>query len=125
MKLMELTKSYSILRYPPDHSIPSWVLKSQFYSATKTAEELSIVCSTPSGENIDGAKAEHGWRCFKVAGTLDFALTGILASIASPLADAKISIFAISTFDTDYILVKEESFLRARELLAKSGFVFD
>ena len=64
-------------------------------------------------------KSERGWRCFKVEGPLDFELTGILSSLAQPLAAAHISIFAISTFDTDYLLVKKENLQKAQEVLGK------
>ena len=69
----------------------------------------------------EGVKCEKGWRCLKVEGPLDFGLTGILASLAQPLAEAKISIFAISTFDTDYILVKDENFKAAVLALSSAG----
>ena len=68
-----------------------------------------------------GWKAEKGWRCLKVLGPLDLGLTGILASLAAPLAEAGVPIFAISTYDTDYILVKEENLEKARQGLQASG----
>ena len=66
-------------------------------------------------------KADRGWRCLKVAGPLDLALTGILASLANPLAEAQINIFAVSTYDTDYLLVKQESMARSIDVLTWSG----
>jgi len=69
----------------------------------------------------EGTKCESGWRIFQVAGPLEFSLTGILAAIAAPLANAGVSIFAISTFDTDYVLVKEENLARAVEALRGAG----
>lgn len=97
--------------------IPKWGLEEAFFSITRTQEELSIVCS--EAKVPSSIKAEKGWRCFKVEGPLAFELTGILSSLAQPLAEAKISIFAISTFDTDYILVKEDNLQRAIEVLGK------
>lgn len=69
----------------------------------------------------EGVSHETGWRCLKVSGPLDFGLTGILASLAAPLAAAKIPIFAISTFDTDYVMVKAEHLARALEVLRAAG----
>jgi hypothetical protein len=87
---------------------------------TRTEEELSIVCEDqwiPAE-----AQAERNWRAFQVQGPLDFGLTGVLASIANPLSEAKISIFSISTFDTDYILVKSSDLAKATHTLLQSGF---
>src|SRR5215831_18043992 len=86
-----------------------------FWSATRTPDEWSVVCEETSAPA--GCRREMGWRMLRVAGPLDFALVGILASIARPLADAGVSLFAISTFDTDYVLVKEENLARARGVL--------
>lgn len=106
MLLQELPGTYSVCRLGPDAPAPS-----RFFSVTRTAEELSVVCHK---EDIPaGARADHGWRCFRVAGTLDFSLTGVLASLAAPLAEAGVSLFALSTFDTDYILVKDLPSARA------------
>lgn len=99
-----------------DAQIPSWATDGIFFSISKTADELSIVCS--ENKVPDGIKSEKNWRAFKVMGPLDFSLTGILASLANPLAEAKISIFAVSTFDTDYILVKDDSLERAVKVLS-------
>lgn len=87
----------------------------------KTDEENSLVCLT---ENVpkNTIEREEGWKAFRIQGVLDFSLIGILSKISSILADNKISIFALSTYNTDYILVKEESYNRALEILAKAGF---
>lgn len=90
-----------------------------FVSTTRTAEELSIVC--PQIQVPAVMKRKEGWRCLKVRGPLDFSLTGILASLTTPLAKAGISVFAISTYDTDYLLVKEENLEKAIEILVKKG----
>lgn len=121
MKLQELSGTYSVLRLEPQTPIPSWVYKSSFFSISKTSDELSLVCESfvvPQGE----FKREDHWKCIQVVGTLDFALTGILSSIITPLAAAKVSIFALSTFDTDYILVKAENLVRAKEALRNAKF---
>ncbi|HEX9074790.1 MAG TPA: ACT domain-containing protein, partial [Anaerolineae bacterium] len=96
--------TFAICRLERAASIPEWA-HIGFFSTVRTPDELSIVCK----EEIvpEGVLCEKGWYCLKVRGPLDFVLTGILASLAVPLAEAGISIFAISTYDTDYFLVKE------------------
>ena len=91
-------------------------------SITRTAKELSIVLSEELVQ--PGWQAEMGWCAIQVIGPLDFNLTGILASLAAPLAQAAISIFAISTYDTDIILVRAKDLQPAVEVLKRSGFVF-
>ncbi len=109
MKLEIVDDEFSVCRLAAGAPLPS-----RFFSATRTLEELSLVCF--SGEEPEGSQVESGWRCFRVAGTLDFALTGVLSSIAGPLATAGVSLFAVSTFDTDYVLVKDlEAARRALE----------
>lgn len=120
MKLSILEGTFSVCRLYSRTPIPNWVDRKSFHSITKTESEISVVCRDEKlpPEVI----AEKGWRIIKVDGTLDFSLTGVLASIATPLASAKISIFAISTFDTDYILVKDEKLLKAKTALTEAGF---
>ena len=100
--------------------MPAEILGTRFFSVTRTNEEVSIVCDDSVA--VAGARTETGWGCIKVLGPLDFSLTGILSQIASPLAREKISVFAISTFDTDYILVKELDC--AVSTLKEAGFPF-
>ena len=90
-----------------------------FISITRTAEELSIVC--PADQAPQNAKCESPWTCFKLEGPFPFSLTGVLASFLDPLAERGIPIFAVSTFDTDYILVKEEHAATALETLRLPG----
>lgn len=100
--------------------VPTWASNARgFRSITSTGDELSIVCD--SSAVPPGVLCEAGWRAFKIAGPLDFALTGILASIAGPLAEAGVSIFAISTYDTDYVLVKETNVGKAVLVLHAAG----
>ncbi len=97
-------------------------LSSEFYFIGKTDEELSLVCKTEEApENT--IERDDGWRGFRIQGVLDFSLIGILSKISGILAENKIGIFAVSTYNTDYILVKEENFGRALEVLAKEGYV--
>jgi hypothetical protein len=122
MKLQTLSQEIAICRLGPETPTPGWAVQGKFYSITRTPEELSIVCDQLLVP--EGIKVEKGWRVFKVVGTLDFSLTGILSSIANPLAEAKISIFALSTFDTDFVLVKSADLEEACKRLCAVGFVF-
>ena len=120
LKFMVLKGSFGVCRLPKNSSIPNWPYNRVFFSITKTDEELSIVCPQ---ENIPGdVKVEKRWTVLKVEGPLDFSLTGILANLATILAKGGVSIFAVSTYDTDYILVKEKNMAKASELLKKAGF---
>lgn len=124
MKLQLLQGSYSISKHSPSKRIEEWMLKGDFFSISRTSEELSIVC--PS-ELVPG-KSEHvetGWRAFRVEGPLEFSLTGVLASIANPLANSGVSIFAISTYDTDYVLVKTRELKKTQQALVNAGFEFN
>jgi len=115
LQLSEL--KLAICWLPPDASLPSWIKEKEFISVTRTRDELSIIC----GENQVPAdiKADRNWRMIKVSGPLDFALTGVLAALLNPLADAGIAIFALSTFETDYLLLKEENLDRAIGILGR------
>ena len=122
LTLAVLDGEYAVHRLSPEQDIPLNVLKGNFFSITKTDKELSIVCSTHL--SVSSEKTETGWACIKVLGPLDFSLTGILAKISSVLAEVRISIFAISTYDTDYILVKKEKLAMAQDRLSKAGYIF-
>ncbi len=119
LNLSILPDVLAVCRLAADAPIPSWVTARDFVSITRTRDELSIVCA--QRDMPAGIRCERDWRALKVDGALDFALTGILASLAAPLADAGISIFAISTFGTDYLLVKETNLLRAVQVLSAAG----
>ena len=113
------------MKFSPNETIPLWALNSDTFSITRTDEELSIVCSSECLPTNEAFKdIENDWKCIKVEGVLDFSLTGILSSLANPLADNKISIFAISTFDTDYLLIKSHSIEQARVVLENEGHTF-
>jgi uncharacterized protein len=116
-----LPHSFAICRLAPDHPFPDWANSSQIISYTRTADELSVVCE----ERFipPEVKSESGWRVIKVQGPLDFSIIGVLAAISSPLAKAGVSIFVISTYDTDYVLVKEIVLERATEVLISEGFL--
>ena len=96
-------------------------MDADFWFVGKTDEEISLVCKTEdTPQNTLGR--DDGWRCFRVQGVLDFSLIGILSKLSGILAEHKIGIFALSTYNTDYILVKEENFERAMTVLASEGY---
>lgn len=122
LKLELMDERFSIHRFNESKEVPPEVFQSNFYSISRTGEELSIVC--PSSLALDSEHRNDDWICIKVAGPLDFNLTGILAKISCVLADAQISIFALSTYDTDYILVKSEKAKAATAALEEAGYKF-
>ena len=125
MKLKILYPTFSIVKLSPTETIPSWATTCDVFSITRTKEELSIVCPSEClPMNKELKDVENDWKCIKVEGVLDFGLTGILASLANPLAENRISIFAISTFNTDYLLVKSHSIEKARLVLENEGHSF-
>jgi GNAT superfamily N-acetyltransferase len=107
-RLLVLKDTFAVCKLDKDSALPTWVTSSEFFSITRTNDELSLVC--PEAIVPDDAPCERGWRCLRVAGTMPFSVVGVLASVVTPLAEAGISVFAISTFDTDYLLVKEQDF---------------
>ncbi len=96
-------------------------LNKEFYFIGKTGEEYSLVCITEDTP-INTTERDDGWKGFRIQGVLDFSLIGILSELSSILADNKIGIFAVSTFNTDYILVKDENFDKALKVLALAGY---
>ena len=110
----------AICKLAPDADMPTWAA-GPFLSVTRTGEELSIVCSE-SAVPLD-VPCERNWRYLRVAGRLDFALTGVLTSLLTPLAQAEISVFALSTFETDYLLIPEKDFARGLQALRDQGHI--
>ncbi len=123
LKLSVLDGEYVVHRFSPESEIPANALGGDFLSITRTEDELSVVCDAEISLNSE--KSESGWMCIKVLGPLDFGLTGILAHISGILAEAEISIFAISTYDTDYILVKKNTLVAAKKALVEAGYIFE
>ena len=119
LSLRVLPGELAVSRLAPDAPAPPLPPQATLFAVTRTADELSIVC--PVADAPDGAQVEAGWRALRVAGPLDFALTGVLAAIAVPLAAADIAIFAVSTYDTDYVLVRGPALPAAIEALRQAG----
>lgn len=120
LKMKLLKDKYGVCRLDKPGPVPNWGIEGEFYSVTKTEDELSIVCveeSTP-----DNIKCEKDWRVLKVEGPLDFSLVGILSAISGLMAEKSISIFAISTYDTDYILVKDKDLNKAIKALCDDKY---
>ena len=122
LTLTVLEGSYGIHQFAPDAVVPDTIQESRFFSVSRSDEELSIVCEAHI--DIHAPRSETDWRVIKIVGPLDFSLTGILAGVAERLAREEISIFALSTFDTDYILVREEKLVEARRALEEAGHHF-
>ena len=119
LRLFLLDCRLAVWRLGPHDEVPEWAGGGAFVSVTRTSSELSIVCREDAIP--DGIPREGGWRIFQAEGPLDFALTGVLASITGPLAEAGVSLFAISTFDTDYVMVRESDVERAANALRAAG----
>ncbi len=123
MELILLPGVFAICHLSRFQGVPQWAWEQKdFLSITYTADELSIVC--PIEVVPPDIECEQPWSAIKVLGPLDFSLTGILASLLAPLAAGAISIFAVSTFETDYILVHEQDALSAKSLLEHEGHTF-
>lgn len=111
---------FTIHSLAPDSVVPTAIFQQEIYFIGKTSGELSVVVN--STFEIESLEQEHNWRCLEVIGPLGFSMTGILASVSGVLAAQKISIFAISTFDTDYILVKKDTLAEASKALKKKNY---
>jgi hypothetical protein len=120
LTLKLLDEKFSIHSLPANSDIPASVFSAEIFFIAKTYEEISIVL--PESIEIESDDVEPDWQALEVVGPLDFVLTGILSSISSVLAKEKISIFAISTFDTDYILVKSNKVAEAVEALRANNY---
>jgi len=121
LTILSLPDAFAIAQLPAGAAIPEWATRGPFLSITRTTDELSIVCRD---EDVPAqVRAERGWRCLRVAGKLDFTVVGILASVIDPLAEAGVPVFVLSTFETDYMLIKERDFQRAVGALQAAGYL--
>ena len=119
LSISVLGETLAVCRLDPQEDIPAWATDSMFSSVTRTPDELSVVC--PGRQVPAGVACERHWRALKLEGTFDLDLVGILASVAAPLAEAGVGIFAIATHDTDYVLVREAQLGLAVSALSELG----
>jgi hypothetical protein len=113
-----LRDTFAIVRLPPSEEIPRWA-SGEFVSITRTADELSVVCrenAVPAGSHAD-----RGWECLKLEGPIPLQTVGVASELTSLLAKAGVSVFLISTFDTDYVLVKGDALARTEDALRSGG----
>ena len=126
LKLSLLAERFAIVRLASGASVPPWAERGSFFSITRTAEELSVVCEVgniPSGVVADGARSQGDWCVLKAHGPFVLSEIGVVSALAAPLADAKISLFVISTFDTDYLLVNSKQAPAAVAALQEAGHI--
>ncbi len=119
LALKALPGAFAVCRFPAGAPLPDWFRPGGFASASWSADELSLACE--ESQVPEGVQCERGWRCLMLQGPFAFDLTGVLLQVLQPLAQAGIGIFAVSTFDTDYVLVKDHDFIRARQVLVESS----
>ena len=117
-----LEETYIIHKLDQSTNLPEGLIGCEFYSLSNSQEEMSLVC--PEQMLIQSENSSPNWKCLKVAGPLDLNLTGILAGLSDTLAKAKISIFAISTFKTDYLMIQKQSLKAAKNALISQGYQF-
>lgn len=119
MELRVLPERLCVCRLPADAPWPSPPADRTFYSVTRTEAEVSVVCTEDAAPA--GAEVENDWRALEVAGPLDFTMVGAMASLTAPLADVDVSVFVVSTYDTDYVLVHAAALERAVAALRDAG----
>ena len=117
--LQQLAGDYAVARLGRDEPVPAWADGDGFVSVSRSDEELSVVCRSDRAPS--SVRHDAGWTCFKFRGPFAFDETGIALAVIRPLSDADIGIFLVSTFDTDYLLIKAENAARARKLLEQAG----
>ncbi len=120
LSLTRVSGEYTIHRLPPDNPVPRAIFTADFYAIVRTAEELSIVC--PVEVPVNSSSRQEGWVGLKVEGPLDFNLKGILAGMTTVLAHADVSVFVLSSYDTDYLFVRAPSFETAVGALRAAGY---
>jgi uncharacterized protein len=120
-ELTLLDERFAISRLAADAPVPDWATRGPFFSVTRTGDELSVV--TEISQVPVGVHSQTGWRVLKVHGPFVLSEIGVLSALAAPLAEAKISLFAVSTFDTDYLLVAAETLSAAISALGRAGHI--
>jgi hypothetical protein len=119
LTLTLLNGRFAICQLRPDAVFPSWVKGSEVWSLTRTPDEMTVVCA----EEVipPGVDCNTGWRCFRLDGTFDLMLSGVLALITDPLATAGVSVFVLSSYGTDYVLVRSAQLSIATAALTTAG----
>jgi nitrilase len=123
LTLLAVAGRFAVCKLPSGSAIPTWATAGDVFNVTRTADELSVVCRQEMVP--EGTHCESGWRCVRVAGSMPFTQVGVLASLTSPVAKAGVGVFAFSTFDTDYLLVKEADFPQAAAALRAAGHLVE
>ena len=121
MDLRVLSERLSVCRLPVDAPWPVPPHGTAFFSVTRTEDEISVVCPEDSAPQGDHVRVEPDWRALEVAGPLDFSMVGVMAELTAPLADVDVSVFVVSTYDTDYVLVHAAALEKAVEALRGAG----
>lgn len=121
MQIRTLSEEFALARLGAHEAVPPWVAGADLIAVVRTRDELSIVCRSDAVPG-DIDDVQRGFRGLAVVGTLDFGLTGVIAGLTRPLADAGIPIFSISTFDTDYMLVRGDKLDAAKAALTGAGY---
>jgi hypothetical protein len=119
LRLSVLEHRLAVCRLDAGSAVPDWATAAPFSSVTRTAEELSVVC--PEERVPAGVICERGWRVLKLEGPFEVGMIGVLVSVATPLAESEVSVLAIATYDTDYVLVRESQLDLATEALRERG----
>lgn len=119
LRLRILSQDFAVARLGPGDPLPGWAVRGAFHSVTRTPAECSVLC--PWADVPEDVRREGPFRAFEVEGPLDFSLTGVLAALLTPLADAGISVFVLSSFDTDFVLVRAGSLHTAAAVLRAAG----
>ncbi len=123
LKLLGVAGSFAVCKLPTGAPLPPWATAGDLFSVTRTPDEISVVCRQEAVP--EGVVCERNWRCLRVAGAMPFTLVGVLASLTTPLAKVGVGVFAFSTFDTDYLLVKAADVPRAVAALRAAGHLVD
>ncbi len=119
LTLTLLEGAYSLVKLDPYAGIPTWAVRGEFWAVTRSGADVSVVCATDAIP--DGVESTHGWRTLQLEGPISFAQTGILDSVVEPLSHAGISILAVSAYDTNFVLVRDEDIERATATLLGVG----
>lgn len=118
--LLPFEDVFAICRLDRDAPVPEWATKGHFFSVARTPDELSVVC--PQTSVPRGNDCETGWRCLKIESPFEFDLSGMISSIAAPVAEADIDVFVVATQDSDYLMVRERNLKRTISMLSERGY---